>query len=100
MRHHSYIGLLALPFFLASPALAQDDDLDTAREKALRAAVLKVAASVVQIQTAGGIDIVELGGGGPMGGGGTIRKGAGPTTGLVVAADGFVISSAFNFINK
>lgn len=92
--------LVGVCILAATPALAQDDDLDTAREKALRSAVLKVAPSVVQIQTAGGIDIVELGGGGPMGGGGTIRKGAGPTTGLVVAADGFVISSAFNFINK
>lgn len=93
---------LVLPLVLACQASAQraDDDFDTAREKALRAAVLKVAPSVVQIQTAGGIDIVDIGGGGPMGGGATIRKGVGPTTGLVVAADGFIISSAFNFINK
>src|SRR5262249_54146045 len=31
---------------------------------------------------------------------GMFRKGAGPTTGLVVAADGYIISSAFNFANK
>jgi S1-C subfamily serine protease/predicted esterase len=29
-----------------------------------------------------------------------MRKGVGPTTGLVVAADGYIISSAFNFANK
>ena len=43
----------------------------------------------MQIQTAGGLDTV-----------GAVRKGSGPTTGLVVDADGFVISSAFNFANK
>lgn len=30
----------------------------------------------------------------------TIRKVVGPTTGLVVDADGYVITSSFNFINK
>ena len=29
-----------------------------------------------------------------------MRKGVGPTTGLVVAPDGYVVSSAFNFANK
>ena len=29
-----------------------------------------------------------------------VRKGIGPTTGVVVGADGYVISSAFNFVNK
>src|SRR5439155_14882871 len=42
-----------------------------------------------------GTDIVVAG---PRGG--TIRKAAGPTTGVVVGADGYVISSAFNFVNK
>ena len=34
--------------------------------------------------------------GGPAG----IRLGTGPTTGLIVHADGYIISSAFNFANK
>jgi len=29
-----------------------------------------------------------------------MRKGAGPTTGLVVSTDGYIITSAFNFVNK
>ncbi len=29
-----------------------------------------------------------------------IRRGIGPTTGLIVSADGYIISSAFNFANK
>lgn len=78
---------------LASPAVAQPpagDDLYSVQERMMKAAALKVAPSVVQIQTAGGLDVVGAG----------IRKGAGPTTGLVVAPDGFIISSAFNFANK
>src|SRR5262249_32985964 len=47
----------------------------------------------VQIETSGGSDIV---GSGPAG----FRKGTGPTTGLIVAADGYVLSSAFNFANR
>jgi serine protease Do len=72
------------------------DDLDALQEKAIKAAVARVAPSVVQIETSGGADLI---GSGPRGGQ-QIRKGAGPTTGLVVAADGYVISSAFNFANK
>ena len=29
-----------------------------------------------------------------------VRKGIGPTTGVIVGADGYIISSAFNFANK
>ena len=29
-----------------------------------------------------------------------MRKGVGPTSGLIISADGYVISSAFNFANK
>ena len=75
---------------------APSDDIDALQEKAIKAAVARVAPSVVQIETSGGADLI---GSGPRGGQ-QIRKGAGPTTGLVVAADGYVISSAFNFANK
>ncbi len=71
------------------------DDLDALQERAMKAAVARVAPSVVQIETSGGADLIGTGPRGPQ-----IRKGAGPTTGLVVAADGYVISSAFNFANK
>src|SRR3954452_17610736 len=74
-------------------ATAQPDALNEATEQALRAAALKVAPSVVLIETTGGTEMV---GGGQR----QIRKGVGPTTGLVVAADGYVVSSAFNFANK
>ena len=53
------------------------------------------APSVVQIETRGGTDIVVAG---PKGQ--TFRKALGPTTGVVVEADGYIISSAFNFLNS
>jgi S1-C subfamily serine protease len=78
----------------ALPAFA-DDSLDDLQQKAIKASTKAVAPSVVQIETSGGTDILVAG---PMGT--PIRKAAGPTTGLVVAPDGYVISSAFNFVNK
>ncbi len=69
------------------------------QEKAIKAAVRQIAPCVVQIETQGGTELVAVGRrmpGGPAG----IRLGTGPTTGLIVHADGYVISSAFNFANK
>lgn len=71
------------------------DDLDELLEKAIRAAVQKASPSIVQIETTGGTDIISTGPKGAM-----IRKGTGPTTGIVVGTDGWIISSAFNFANK
>ena len=48
-----------------------------------------VAPSVVRIQTVGGLDRV-----------GRVLTGTAATTGVVVSADGFVISSAFNFVSR
>src|SRR5258708_4875954 len=79
---------------LAGTAAAQPADaLNEAAEQALRAAAAKVAPAVVLIETTGGTEMV---GGGRQ----QIRKGVGATTGLIVGADGYVISSAFNFANK
>ncbi len=86
-----WLGILALPV----KAQATAEDLDSLQEQALRSAVLKVAPSIVQIETSGGTDILSAGPRAPV-----IRKGTGPTTGLVVAPDGYVITSAFNFANK
>jgi serine protease Do len=71
------------------------DDLGLLQEKAIKAAVARVAPSVVQIETSGGADLIGTGPRGPQ-----IRKGTGPTTGVIVAPDGLIISSAFNFANK
>jgi S1-C subfamily serine protease/predicted esterase len=82
-------------FLLARPARAQGPDLNEELEKAMKAAVAKVAPSVVQIITQGGSDVVVTGPKGPA-----FRKGLGPTTGLIVSTDGYVVSSAFNFVNN
>jgi S1-C subfamily serine protease/predicted esterase len=80
-----------------APAFAQPPDaVNDANEQALRAAAANVAPSVVQIETSGGTDAAVIGSGART----QMRKGVGPTTGLVVGADGTIISSAFNFTNK
>jgi S1-C subfamily serine protease/predicted esterase len=90
MNRLVFVTLFALAFRVAAQP---DDTVNEATEQALRAAALKVAPSVVLIETTGGTEMV---GGRQQ----QIRKGVGPTTGLVVGVDGYVISSAFNFANK
>ena len=68
---------------------AADDDLEALEERAMKAAVSQVAPSVVRIETFGGLEKV-----------GKALVGTGPTTGLVVHEDGYVLSSAFNFIQQ
>jgi serine protease Do len=72
----------------ARSAHAQVDSAEL-EEQAIRAAADAVAPSVVQIETVGGLERV-----------GKALAGTGPTTGLVVAEDGYVISSAVNFIQQ
>ena len=64
-------------------------DLDELERQAFRAAVDRVAPSVVRIETIGGLERVER-----------LLVGSGPTTGLVASDDGYILSSAFNFANK
>lgn len=80
------LGLLTLGMAL-STTRAQEPNAAT--EDAIKAAAKKLSPSVVQIETSGGTEMV-----------GTVRKGVGPTTGVVVSTDGFIITSAFNFANK
>ncbi len=80
----------------AAQARAQVDANDQT-EKAMKEAAAKAAPSIVRIETSGGQDMIvwtDRATGAP------IRKVVGPTTGLVVDADGYVITSSFNFINK
>jgi serine protease Do len=87
-----FLGLLvATPLVVltaAANAPAQDD-LQLREEEAMKQAVARVAPSVVRIETVGGLERV-----------GNVLIGTGPTTGLVVSEDGFIISSAFNFAQK
>lgn len=67
--------------------------------RAFRAAVARVEPSLVTIETFGGV--------GPSSGraqrgtmSGINRPGEGPTTGMVISPDGYIITSTFNFIRK
>src|SRR5437667_12846985 len=71
------------------------EDLNDKTERAMKEAVKKIAPSVVQIVTQGGADMVVAGPKGQV-----FRKALGPTTGVIVSGDGYVISSAFNFVNN
>ena len=66
------------------------------RSRKSRHALKHVAPFVVKIETSGGTEVVRTGGPRP----GMVRRGTGPTTGVIVSADGYVISSSFNFANK
>jgi serine protease Do len=65
---------------------AEGVELEQLEEAAFRAAVDRVAPCVVRIDTVGGLD-------GP-------RLGTGPTTGLIVDPEGYVVSSAFGFADR
>ncbi|MBD3673761.1 MAG: PDZ domain-containing protein [Planctomycetaceae bacterium] len=84
---------LALLLTLASSTLrieAQESpSLTELEEQAFKQAVAFAEPSIVRIQTVGGLDRV-----------GQILTSTGPTSGLVVSEDGYIISSAFNFISK
>jgi serine protease Do len=88
---HSLCALVMLCLAMSgmTSLLRAQDDLQTREEEAMKAAVRRAAASVVSIETVGGLERV-----------GTVLFGTGPTTGLIVSEDGFIISSAFNFAQK
>src|SRR5271156_2435918 len=66
-----------------------DGPLDGQEEAAFRQAARALAPSLVRIQTVGGVDRVA----------GRLAATA-ATTGVVVSEDGWIVSSAFNFISK
>jgi serine protease Do len=74
---------------VAARAAAADDNLDALEQQAMAAAVERVAPCVVGIQTIGGMERVHK-----------VLFGTGPTTGLVIDPQGYIVSSAFNFVNK
>ena len=86
------VSVLSLICLLVPAFARAQTDINEETEKAMKSAADKVSKSVVRIETAGGQDVIVWGD--------SIRKVVGPTTGLVVDADGYVITSTFNFINK
>ena len=78
-----------LPAGWASLAECLADDLAAQEEQAMKKAVLKAQSAVVRIETFGGLETV-----------GQVLVGTGPTTGVVVSPDGYIVSSAFNFVQN
>ena len=64
-------------------------DINSRFLESVQKSVAEVAPSIVMIETAGGLDRT-----------GRVLKGEGPTTGVVFTADGFIVTSAFNFFDK
>ncbi len=92
----SLVGIFLVLVAAATwPLSAQQPDINELYEKAAKEAARKVAPSVVQIQTQGGSDMVVTGIKGA-----SFRKALGPTTGVIIDPDGYIISSAFNFSNN
>jgi serine protease Do len=95
LRHTTHrlfvVGVFALAVVAALPCLADDanESLADREEAAFRAAAERVANSVVQIRTIGGLDAAR-----------SELSTNGPTTGLVISADGYIVTSTFNFTQQ
>ena len=88
LKFRWFVAFLICLSFAPDCVVAQED-VQEQEERALKAAMAKVSPSVVRIETFGGLEKV-----------GRLLVGTGPTTGLVVGEDGYVLSSAFNFVQK
>ncbi|HVJ69712.1 MAG TPA: PDZ domain-containing protein, partial [Caulifigura sp.] len=69
--------------------LAQDVPLSILEERAFQQAAAKAESAVVRIETVGGVDVI-----------GESLVANGPTSGVVVGADGWIITSSFNFLSQ
>jgi serine protease Do len=80
-----------------TPAFATPDQ----QTLVFRAALARVGPSIVRIETIGGAQPLAPDAG-PMGSGGgpQFRIADGPTTGVILSADGYIITSSFNFVRN
>jgi serine protease Do len=83
------LSLAILTLAMRLSPLSAAEPLAMLEEQAIKAAVAHVAPSVVRIETVGGLERV-----------GSLLVGPGSTTGLIVSADGYIVSSAFNFAQR
>ncbi len=85
----SFPALLLLIAAVAAPVFAQEKSLEALEEQAIREAVALADPCLVRIETVGGLEQAQ-----------NVLFGTGPTSGVVVSPDGYVISSTFNFASK
>lgn len=78
---------------LLTALLQPPGDLDSALESTTKSALARIAPCVVQVRTVGGAEFVGRRDA-------SVQRGVGPTTGLIVSSDGYILSSSFNFSNK
>ncbi len=74
---------------LAAPSALAVERLEALEEQAFREAAALAEPSIVRIETVGGLDFV-----------GGLLTATGPTTGVVVGEDGWIITSSFHFASK
>jgi serine protease Do len=74
---------------LCSTVFAADGKLEALEEQAFKQAAALVDPCLVRIETVGGLEQV-----------GEVLLGTGPTSGVIVSEDGYIISSSFNFVSK
>lgn len=79
--------LWTLATILLWPAGARAQSLE--EERAFQQAAAVADPSIVRIETVGGLDVV-----------GNLLTATGPTTGVVVSDDGYIITSSFNFVSR
>src|SRR3990172_4923847 len=72
-----------------SQTAESEDDLEGLEQRAFQAAVERVAPSVVRVETVGGLERA-----------GKVQLGTGPTTGLVIDPEGYVVSSTVGLLNQ
>lgn len=87
--HRLILTSLSLLLALPHAAAAADERLEGLEEQAFREAAVTAAPSIVRIETVGGLDVVN-----------GLLTPSGPTTGVVVAEDGWIITSSFNFASQ
>ncbi|QDT35037.1 PDZ domain-containing protein [Thalassoglobus polymorphus] len=69
-------------------SMLQAQPLFTQEQQAIQQATAFASPSIVRIETVGGQDLV-----------GDVLTGTGPTTGVIVSDDGYIITSSFNFVS-
>ena len=69
--------------------LGIDGKLEGLEEQAFKQAAALADPSIVRIETVGGLEQID-----------NVLLATGPTSGVVVSADGYIISSSFNFVGK
>lgn len=88
------LHVIVIGFVVAATVWGADPSPDAPRLESLEEQAFKHAAafagpSVVRIETVGGLEQVD-----------EVLLGNGPTSGVVVSSDGYIVTSTFNFISK